>query len=87
MPWPVATTLREERHAVQWPCPAACAFTVPLAPPNWAFSHDKKRKSPPETPSETPSFEQSLARLEEIVHSLEEGELGLSERWAATKKG
>jgi exodeoxyribonuclease VII small subunit len=29
--------------------------------------------------SDAPSFEQSLQRLEEIVHLLEEGELGLDE--------
>ena len=47
----------------------------------------KNEKSPSETPSETPSFEQSLARLEEIVHSLEEGELGLSEALARYEEG
>jgi exodeoxyribonuclease VII small subunit len=47
----------------------------------------ENEKSPPETPSETPSFEQSLARLEEIVHALEEGELGLNEALGRYEEG
>ena len=37
------------------------------------------KKPPDDTPSDQPTFEESLNRLEEIVHRLEEGELGLTE--------
>ena len=36
---------------------------------------------------EPPSFEQSLARLEEIVRALEEGEIGLDESLARYEEG
>jgi exodeoxyribonuclease VII small subunit len=38
-------------------------------------------------PSDQPSFEQSLERLEEIVHALEEGELGLNEALERYEEG
>jgi exodeoxyribonuclease VII small subunit len=37
--------------------------------------------------SEQPSFEQSLKRLEEIVHLLEEGDLGLNEALERYEEG
>jgi len=43
--------------------------------------------SAPSPPSEPPSFEQSLARLDEIVHLLEEGQLGLDEALARYEEG
>jgi exodeoxyribonuclease VII small subunit len=45
-------------------------------------------KKPPGDPtSEQPTFEQSLKRLEEIVHALEEGELGLNEALERYEEG
>ena len=41
----------------------------------------------PEQPSETPSFEQTLTRLEDIVHSLEEGKIGLDEALGRYEEG
>ena len=38
-------------------------------------------------PSDPPTFEQSLERLEQIVHALEEGELGLTEALAQYEEG
>jgi exodeoxyribonuclease VII small subunit len=38
-------------------------------------------------PSDQPTFEQSLKRLEEIVHALEEGELGLNEALERYEEG
>jgi exodeoxyribonuclease VII small subunit len=38
-------------------------------------------------PSVPPSFEQSLGRLDEIVHRLEEGQLGLDEALAQYEEG
>jgi exodeoxyribonuclease VII small subunit len=38
-------------------------------------------------PTDQPSFEQSLTRLEEIVHALEEGEIGLSESLERYEEG
>lgn len=44
--------------------------------------------SPPPQPEPPPlSFEQALAQLEEIVHQLEEGELGLNEALDRYEKG
>jgi exodeoxyribonuclease VII small subunit len=43
-----------------------------------------KKTIPSEPP---PSFEQSLARLEEIVHQLEEGNAGLEESLARYEEG
>jgi exodeoxyribonuclease VII small subunit len=43
-------------------------------------------KTKEETP-EQPSFEQSLKRLEEIVHHLEEGDLGLNEALERYEEG
>ncbi|MEN6558794.1 MAG: exodeoxyribonuclease VII small subunit, partial [Thermoguttaceae bacterium] len=37
--------------------------------------------------AEPPDFEQSLTRLEEIVHALEEGDLGLNESLAREEEG
>jgi exodeoxyribonuclease VII small subunit len=42
---------------------------------------------PIEKNSEQPNFEQSLGRLEEIVHLLEEGELGLNEALERYEEG
>ncbi len=39
------------------------------------------------SPSDPPSFEDSLASLEAIVHDLEEGELGLAESMARYEQG
>jgi exodeoxyribonuclease VII small subunit len=44
-------------------------------------------KSVPNDPSDQPNFEQSLARLDEIVRLLEEGELGLDEALARYEEG
>ncbi len=46
-----------------------------------------KNQDPPEKPAETPNFEQSLERLEEIVHQLEDGQLGLSEALGRYEEG
>jgi exodeoxyribonuclease VII small subunit len=40
-----------------------------------------------EEPSDQPSFEEALQRLEEIVHLLEEGEIGLDEALAGYEEG
>ena len=40
-----------------------------------------------DTPSDNPSFEQSLAELEQIVHDLEDGDTGLEESLARYEKG
>jgi exodeoxyribonuclease VII small subunit len=45
------------------------------------------KKSKKEVPADSISFEQSLARLEEIVHQLEEGNLGLEESLARYEEG
>jgi exodeoxyribonuclease VII small subunit len=45
------------------------------------------RKSTKEDSTGDPSFEQSLARLEEIVHLLEEGDLGLNEALERYEEG
>ena len=37
--------------------------------------------------SEQPTFEQSIKRLEEIVHQLEDGQLGLSEAMGRYEEG
>jgi exodeoxyribonuclease VII small subunit len=44
-------------------------------------------KRSPSEPSNQPSFEQSLKRLEEIVHSLEEGDVGLNEALEQYEEG
>jgi exodeoxyribonuclease VII small subunit len=44
-------------------------------------------QSAPNNASDQPNFEQSLARLDEIVHLLEEGELGLDEALARYEEG
>jgi exodeoxyribonuclease VII small subunit len=44
-------------------------------------------KTPAAKPSEPLDFEQTLARLEEIVHQLEEGEGGLDESLARYEEG
>jgi exodeoxyribonuclease VII small subunit len=41
----------------------------------------------PDTTQQSPTFEQSLMRLEEIVHALEEGELGLNEALERYEEG
>ena len=45
------------------------------------------KKAPKSTPAEKPSFEQSLDKLERIVHQLEEGEIGLAESLARYETG
>jgi len=45
-----------------------------------------KKKPNQETPDQ-PSFEEALERLEEIVHLLEEGEIGLGEALARYEEG
>jgi exodeoxyribonuclease VII small subunit len=45
------------------------------------------KKSSKEETGEALSFEQSLERLEEIVHLLEEGDLGLSEAMLRYEEG
>jgi exodeoxyribonuclease VII small subunit len=45
------------------------------------------KKSSTELSAGAPSFEQSLERLEEIVHQLEEGDLGLSEAMTRYEEG
>jgi exodeoxyribonuclease VII small subunit len=41
----------------------------------------------PENPSESLSFEQSLAQLEQIVHDLEDAQLGLDDALARYEQG
>ena len=45
------------------------------------------KKSSKEETGNAPSFEQSLERLEEIVHLLEEGDLGLSDAMQRYEEG
>jgi exodeoxyribonuclease VII small subunit len=46
------------------------------------------KKSPPTTETlEQPNFEEALKRLEEIVHLLEEGKLGLNEALTHYEEG
>ncbi len=45
-----------------------------------------KKKTQPDPP-EGPGFEDALKRLEEIVHLLEEGEIGLNEALARYEEG
>jgi len=45
------------------------------------------KKKGDETQSDQLDFEQSLARLEEIVHALEDGSLGLNEALAQYEQG
>jgi exodeoxyribonuclease VII small subunit len=45
------------------------------------------KKSTAEPTGNAPSFEQALERLEEIVHQLEEGDLGLSEAMTRYEEG
>lgn len=40
-----------------------------------------------ESPQQPPTFEQALAQLEDIVHELEEGEIGLNEALARYEQG
>ena len=47
----------------------------------------KNERPAQETPPETPSFEQALDRLEELVHLLEDGQLGLSEAMSRYEEG
>ncbi len=47
----------------------------------------KISEDPPEQPSDAPSFEQTLHRLEEIVTLLEEGKIGLDEALARYEEG
>lgn len=51
-------------------------------PPSGKISED-----PQEQMSDAPSFEQTLGRLEEIVHLLEEGKIGLDEALARYEEG
>jgi exodeoxyribonuclease VII small subunit len=46
-----------------------------------------KQPSPEEQPPQALDFEQSLARLEELVHLLEDGQLGLSEALLRYEEG
>jgi exodeoxyribonuclease VII small subunit len=45
------------------------------------------KNTPPATPSGEVDFEQSLRRLEQIVHSLEEGDIGLNEALKQYEEG
>ncbi len=45
------------------------------------------KKKPKIEPPDQPSFEEALQRLEEIVHHLEEGDVGLSEALARYEEG
>lgn len=45
------------------------------------------KKKPKIDPPDQPSFEEALQRLEEIVHLLEEGDIGLSEALARYEEG
>ena len=47
----------------------------------------KNPEDPPEQLGEAPSFEQTASRLEEIVHLLEEGKIGLDEALARYEEG
>jgi exodeoxyribonuclease VII small subunit len=47
----------------------------------------KNQDTPQEKPGQTPNFEQSLERLEEIVHLLEDGQLGLSQSLVRYEEG
>src|SRR6185295_15017982 len=42
---------------------------------------------PPNEPEQPLSFEQALARLEDVVHELEEGQIGLAESLAQYEEG
>jgi exodeoxyribonuclease VII small subunit len=48
---------------------------------------DTPPDSSPEKPSAAPSFEQTLTRLEEMIHLLEEGKIGLDEALARYEEG
>ena len=53
-----------------------------------ATPHSSKiSEDPSEQPSDAPSFEQTLGRLEEIVHLLEEGKIGLDEALGRYEEG
>ena len=45
------------------------------------------QKSPSDELADQPTFEQALKRLEEIVHSLEEGDVGLNEALERYEEG
>ena len=45
------------------------------------------KKKPKQEPSDQPSFEDALKRLEEIVHLLEDGEIGLDESLEQYEEG
>jgi exodeoxyribonuclease VII small subunit len=45
------------------------------------------KKDPKASATDQPSFEQTLQRLEEIVHLLEEGEIGLDEALSRYEEG
>ncbi len=51
-------------------------------PPGGKISEDPQEQLP-----EAPSFEQTLGRLEEIVHLLEEGKIGLDEALGRYEEG
>jgi exodeoxyribonuclease VII small subunit len=46
-----------------------------------------EQDSPQEKPAQPPDFERSLERLEEIVHQLEDGQLGLSDALGRYEEG
>ncbi len=46
-----------------------------------------KKETPPADPSSPLSFEQALAKLQALVHSLEEGDIGLNEALASYEDG
>ena len=52
-----------------------------------AHSSGKISDDPQEQRSDAPSFEQTLGRLEEIVHLLEEGKIGLDEALGRYEEG
>jgi len=45
------------------------------------------KKKPDDSAGEQPTFEEALQQLEEIVHQLEEGEIGLNEALARYEQG
>ncbi len=48
---------------------------------------DKTSKDPQDQLSDAPNFEQTLGRLEEIVHLLEEGKIGLDDALGRYEEG
>ncbi len=51
------------------------------------MAQNRESSAKAKSPTETPNFEQSLQRLEEIVHLLEDGDLGLSDALSRYEEG